>query len=457
MTRHHPALPPRAALALACMGMAVSSALAQPTIGLAELYRQARPHEARLRAAEAALRAGQEQLPIAQAQLRPQVQATATRLKNRLDATEPGFFGPVTSQSRYISENQTLSLRQPLYRPAAAAAVRVARHAVDAAVAQRDTEFAGFADRVAGAWLDVQLAEGQLRAAGELVRSLELQLTAARRALQAGSGTRTDVDEVQAQLDAAAADQVQARQYQLTALQQLEVFLDGKPVQPDPVGFGQLERLWPEPERNVELWLDRARRRNAELRALRAQAEAAREGIARAEAGHKPTLDLVLQRSRSASENVTRIQSSYDNTSFGLQFNLPIYAGGGVSAQARQAVAEYEKTAGQQDAARAELDNRVRREHRAVVEGMARMAALRQAVVSAQTAQRSAERSFEAGVRTRVDIARAAQRVALQQRELLQAGYNTLVSRIRLELLAAGSDADAEAALESVERALRSP
>ncbi|HYF20061.1 MAG TPA: TolC family outer membrane protein [Ramlibacter sp.] len=426
-----------------------------PPIGLADLYRQARPNEARLRAAEAAMRAGQEQLPIAQSQLRPQVNATAARLKNQLEATEPGLFGPVTNRSQYFSENRTLSLRQPLYRPVQAAAVRAARHTVDAAVAQRDTEFAGFADRVASAWLDVQLADGQIRAAGELVRSLQLQLAAAQRALQAGTGTRTDVDEVQAQLDSAVADQVQARQFRVTALQQLEVFLAGKAVRPEPVGLERLDGLWPEPERNVDLWLDRARSRNAELRMLQAQAEAAREDIARAEAGHKPTLDLVVQRSRSASENVTRIQSSYDNTSFGLQFNLPIYSGGGVSAQARQAVAEYEKASGQYDAARAELDNRVRREHRSIVEGLARMGALRQAVLSAQTALRSAERSFEAGVRTRVDIARAAQRLALQQRELLQAGVNTLLARVRLELLSAGSDAEAETALASLEQALR--
>lgn len=426
----------------------------QQRIGLAELFRQARPHEARLQAAEASLRAGREQVPLAQAQLRPQVTLTAARLKNDLESTNPGFLGPVTGEDRYFSENQTLTLRQPLYRPAQAAALRAARHGADAAQAQRDAEFPAFGAKVGGAYFDVASAEAQVRFAAELVQALELQLAAARRSFEAGSGTRTDIDEVRAQLDAALADQVEAVQFQASAAQQLQVLLGGQSARLEPVRF-RPEAVWGGGDGELAAWQARARQASAEIRMLQAQAAAAQEDIAKAAAGHKPTLDLLVQRSRSGSENVTRIQSSYDNTSIGFQLSVPIYSGGGVSAQARQAVAESEKAGHLLQVAQDELDSRVRKEHRGVIEGLARHRALEQAVASARTALRSAERSFGAGVRSRVDIALAAQRLARQQRELLQATTNVLLSRLRLELLAAGDEAQVEAALQWMEQALR--
>ena len=194
------------------------AAVAQaPVIGLAELYRQALPNEARLKAAEAAHRASSEQLPLAQAQLRPNISASASRFKNRLDTTQPDLLGnDATTRDRYTSENRTISLRQPLYRPALTAAVRAARHAVRASEAQRDIEFPNFASRVGASYFDVLQAEGQVRFAAELVRQLQLQLQAATASLRARSGTRTDVDEVQAQLDSALADQVDAEQFRIS-------------------------------------------------------------------------------------------------------------------------------------------------------------------------------------------------------------------------------------------------
>ena len=433
------------------------AAVAQaPVIGLAELYRQALPNEARLKAAEAAHRASSEQLPLAQAQLRPNISASASRFKNRLDTTQPDLLGnDATTRDRYTSENRTISLRQPLYRPALTAAVRAARHAVRASEAQRDIEFPNFASRVGAAYFDVLQAEGQVRFAAELVRQLQLQLQAATASLRARSGTRTDVDEVQAQLDSALADQVDAEQFRISAAEQLSVLLAGKTARLEPLQLDRLHTIWGERDADLAAWQERARRNSAEIRMLLAQAATAQEEISRAQAGHKPTVDLVVQRSRSASENVTRINSAFDNTSAGLQLNLPIYAGGAVNAQVRQAVAEWEKATHLVEAAQADSDARVRKEHRAVVEALSRHRALQQAVASSQTALRSSERSFEAGVRTRVDIAQAAQRLAVNQRQVLQSAYSAMLSRLRLELLATGTEPEVEAAMQWMDRVLR--
>jgi outer membrane protein/protease secretion system outer membrane protein len=448
------------ACALALSGAPAWAQAAAPSrvpVGLLELYRQALPNEARLRAAEAAYRSGQEQLPLARSQLFPQVALSASRSRNHLESTNPGLFGgTITTRDRYSGDSQSLSVRQPLYRPAQTAAVRVARHNVAAAQAQRDIEYPSFAARVGGTYLDVILAEGMVRYAGELVRSLRLQLDAAQKSMQAGSGTRTDVDEVLAQLDSALAQQVAAQQAQVSAAMQLEILLGVRGALLQPISLDQVDAVTPaDLERDLAVWQERARAGSAELRMLREQVTAAREDISRAQAGHKPTVDVVLQRSKSDSENVTRPQSSFDQTSLAVQLNVPLYSGGYVSAQTRQAVAEAEKAEQLLQAAQVELDTRVQREFRTLVESTARHRALRQSVASARTAQDSAERSFSAGVRTRVDIALATQRWAEQQQLLLQAGYSTLVSRLRLELLSTGNQAEVEGALAALEKLLR--
>jgi outer membrane protein TolC len=127
-----------------------------------------------------------------------------------------------------------------------------------------------------------------------------------------------------------------------------------------------------------------------------------------------------------------------------------------VSSQARQAAAEWEKTGFLLEATQQDLDGRVRKEFRSVVEGISRHKALQQALASSQTALQSAQRSFEAGVRTRVDIARAAQRVATVQRDLAQTTYGTVMARLRLSLLATGTEAESAQAIEWLDRVVHS-
>lgn len=424
-------------------------------ISLGDLYRQALPNEAKLKAADAAFRSSSEQLPQAQSQIRPQVQATSTRFRNQLDSTVPGLVGTTSTTENYNSSNDTLQLRQPLYRPQQWAAIKSAGHVVEAARAQRDQEMTAFAQRVALAYFDGVLSSGQVQYAKELVEALRIQLSAAQRLFAAGTGTRTDVDEVQAQLDSALADQIEAQQYQAYASQQLAVLLAGRPAQVPALRLDKLDVLLPDAERDIAAWLERARTRSAEIRQLQEQLAAAREDIARAEAGHKPTLDLVLQRQRTSNDNVTRLRSTFDNTSLGVQLNLPIYGGGLVSSQVRQALADVDKNQYALEALQVDLDSRVRREHRSVIEGAARHRALLQAATSSRTALSSAERSYQAGVRTRIDIARATQRVAQLQRDLLQAACQTLLARVRLELLASGTQEEVDAAMQWVDRVIR--
>ena len=94
------------------------------------------------------------------------------------------------------------------------------------------------------------------------------------------------------------------------------------------------------------------------------------------------------------------------------------------------------------EAVRRDLGVRVHREFRAVTEGVLKIRALEQAVVSAEQAVLSNQKSFAAGSRTMLDVLNAEQQKTLSQRDLAQARYLYLVARMRLQALA-GEDREA--------------
>ena len=285
------------------------------------------------------------------------------------------------------------------------------------------------------AYFDALLAQDQVLLIEAQKTTYTTQLDAARKGLEAGTGTRTDIDEAQARLDLTLAQELEALQNVEYTRRRLESLM-GQPV--DVLAGLDVERFNPTvPVPGlVDAWVERAEQASPELQSLRAQLDAARMEVDKAQAGHKPTLDAVAQWSRSNSDSVTNVNSRYDNKSIGLQLSVPLYAGGYVSSSVRQAVAAQERAREALEAARRDLGVRVHREFRGMTEGVLRVKALEQAVRSAEQAVLSNQKSYQAGSRTAVDVLNAQQQKTTAQRDLAQARYLYLVSRLRLQALA---------------------
>ncbi|MEN9905491.1 MAG: hypothetical protein RLZZ555_2056, partial [Pseudomonadota bacterium] len=291
--------------------------------------------------------------------------------------------------------------------------------------------------RVTGAYLEALLAQDQLDLVLSQQAFVRTQLDAARKALAAGSGTRTDIDEAQARLDLNRADELEARQQLDYTRRQLEVLTRHPVGQLARLDAGKLVLQAPALP-GLEDWIAMAEDSSPELKALKARLEAARIEVSKAEGGHYPTLDAVVQLTRSASENVTTPESRYNNRAVGLQLNLPLYSGGYTSSVVRQALAEQLQAEERLEATRRDLGLRLAREYRGVTEGVMKVRALEQAVKSAEQLVQSSRRSYQAGSRTLVDILNAEQQLQSTRRDLAQARYVYLISRVRLQALAGG-------------------
>src|SRR5205085_817386 len=128
--------------------------------------------------------------------------------------------------------------------------------------------------------------------------------------------------------------------------------------------------------------------------------------------------------------------SKYDQKLLGVILNVPLYQGGAVDSQVRQAQAEVERLEAVFQSTRLDLWARVHREFRGVTEGIAKVHALEQAVRSSETLVNSSRRSQAAGARTVIDILNAEQQLGTARRDLAQARFVYLLSVVRLRALA---------------------
>ena len=158
--------------------------------------------------------------------------------------------------------------------------------------------------------------------------------------------------------------------------------------------------------------------------------------IQRTRAGHYPTLDLTASYADSHNQSFGSTQIDSKTGILGLELNIPIYQGGLISSQVREAVANQEK-------ARQDLENALRdatlQTNQAFLNaknGAAQVKALEQALVSSQVSLDSTQLGLEVGVRTNVDVLNAQQQVYSARKDLAAARYSFLLSVLNLKAAA---------------------
>lgn len=415
---------------------------------LLEAYRSAVENDATFHAIRAEAAAVRENLPQARAQLLPQLSASGTRFNNdtRSERTLTATNGRKTTlhdrNPDYGSSNLTLTLRQPLFRVASVAGYLQAQSMVAGADAAEAKGRQDLALRLASAYFEALAAGDSLAQISAKKESFRAQLDASRRAFGAGQGTRTDIEEAQARYDAAAAEEVMAREQVAFTSEQLRALVNRPVPAVASLAPDRLQLIPPEPY-SLEEWVTRAEDRSPELQRLATQVEVAEKDVLMAQSGHFPTVDLIAQRSRTENDMVTAQNTIYNNTQVGVQLTIPIFSSGYVSstvAEARQLLA---KARHEHEAARRNLRVQIRKQFQGVADGIEEIKALEQALRSAEQAVLGTRKGVQAGTRTTLDVLNAEEKKATVLRDLGHSRYRYLISRVALQSLA-GEDSLAE-------------
>ncbi len=385
-----------------------------------------------LTAARAQQRANDENVPIARSRGLPSATASASYTEN-LERSSSNFVSPARQGTIGVS------LSVPIYEGGAVAnGVRGADARVDAGRANlRDTEASVFA-QVVGAYMDVIRDQAIVALNRKNVNVLRVNLEATRDRFQVGDLTRTDVAQSQARL-ALSQSQLEQAESNLIGSRERYVQLVGEApgdLEPPP----PLPNLPTTPDSAVTVALDH----NPALAAAQRNRDATRFDTNVARAGRLPRLNAVGSGNYLNYLNslgVGTIANSSKSASVGLQATIPLYQGGGPSAQVRQSQARESQAIEQVIGTERNIVQQTRSAY-------ASWRASNENIVSQQTAVDANTLSLEGvraensvGNRTILDILNAEQELLSSQVNLVSARRNAYVAGF--SLLAAMGQAEA--------------
>lgn len=426
-----PALTVGLTLALALF-MGGAARAAGPALDLMQAYEAARKNDPAFKGAVAERDAGREFEAIGQARVLPVVNAVSTSNRNNAKVTTAG--GATDDRGQYSSSSTSLQLRQPIYNRDAFASRRQGQArtaASDAAFRARDQELMV---RVFDAYAKAVVAQEQVDLVQAQLKALDEQLRANQQRFTRGEGTRTDVLETGAKRALVQARLIEAQDADQNARNALQAII-GLPVQ----RVARLKVAGKAVNADadaLETWRTRLEQSNGEIESLRQAVEVARQELRRIEGGHHPKLDLVMSTGRTQSDTTATFQQTTRNRSVGLELIVPIYSGGSVSAQARQAAAQLVKAEADLEARTGELQVELYRQHALQRNSTSRIAALQTAVESSTVLIEATRKSVAGGERTNIDVLDAQERLAQAERDLIEARNQQLLAGLRLRGLA---------------------
>lgn len=372
-----------------------------------------------------------ENRAIGRAGLLPHINLNA--YDNHIDGTQkqPDFFGKTQKNDlNYDSKGAIVQLRQPLFNKQKMAEYRQGQYQADYGVAVFDGKTQDAAVRLTGRYFDVLLAHETIELAVAKLKAFDEQVASTQRRKDLGDGTVTDVDEAVARRDLAQAELIEAQDSLLVARRLLQEYLGEVPEQ-----IATLLDDFPTPPLQPDSlsdWIIRAQTDSPSIKARRLSVNSADEDVAKAKAGHWPTLDFVLGYTAADSESVSTLNQQNRYSSVGLEMNFPLFSGGFVSARSRQSVASRDQAEEELNSTREEVISGTTREFRGVESGEARIRALEKAVKSSEKSMDSSKKGFLAGSSTNVDILNAQELVYTARHNLFEAKLRYLLSKLRL-------------------------
>ena len=416
-------------------------------LSLADAYQKALQYDATISASRADNTAEKQEIDKAFAAFLPQARVSLYKGRGITDSETPGSLGsPVSRHSVYDSENYSFSVRQSIFNKANFASYSQAKSQVARSDALLEQDNLSLISRVSGAYLDALLSTENVRYSESQGISVQSQLDQAKRRFKLGVGTVTEVNEAQANLDdvtARALEWTNSLEYAKRAIENLTgVYperLLGLDASKMPLTLTELK--------DVDSWIGNALSTNPAIVAAEQDVKIATQEIAKSNAGHFPTLDLVASRAHTLSDTNYTIGSTYNTDSVGLQLNIPIYSGGYVSATIRQSLAKLEQAQDKLSERQRAVTADVRKYFNALSNGVAKVQAYTQSVTSNEIAVVGTQKAYTAGMRTNVEVLNAQEKLFAAKRDLARERYQLIFNWMQLKQSAGVlTDADVQEA-----------
>ncbi|NOY66533.1 MAG: TolC family outer membrane protein [Gammaproteobacteria bacterium] len=394
---------------------------------LVSVYQLVNSTDPQLKAAEAGHRAVLTSNDKTRALLLPTASISANTSKNKLDSS---ISNPPKSQ--FDNSAYNLSISQPVFHYNAfilrkQANINIRESSASLAATQQEVIL-----KTAERYFDLLSSHANLEFAQSEKKAIAKQLEQAKKRFDVGLIAITDVHEARSAYDLAIASEITAIN-QLDSAGEALSEITGRTHHRLAKLINDLPLHKPDPE-NMADWVDIATRQNLELQALKLKAKVSQEEIKLQRAGHYPTLDLVANHKFSDTGGDFGRRST--TNSIALQLNVPLYQGGLITAQTREAAHRYSQAIFNLEQQRRTILRKTRDAYRGVINGISQVKALKQANISSKSALETTQAGFDVGTRTIVDVLLAQRTLFRSIRDYDQARHQYIVNMLRLKLSA---------------------
>ncbi|WP_407275611.1 TolC family outer membrane protein [Halothiobacillus sp. DCM-1] len=398
---------------------------------LLDIVTLAQQNDASLKAAEQQRLAVEENRPIAQANLLPQIGAAAGVSYSRTDVRSggsPTAPNPIQGSGK----NLGISLNQVVYNRIDNINLGIA----DLQIKQAELTYAAAEQnlllRTAQAYFAVLKANAALQLAIASQTAFKNQLAQAQKRYEVGLVAVTDVANAQANYDKANADIISARNGLENAQTALSTLI-GQPAPPLDDTQTNLNTPRPVPDQ-LESWQALAVKQNLDLQSAQIGSQIKAQQVDLNRAAAAPTVNLTGQYGyNSAPNTVTGTVNSNLAASIGLQVSVPLYTGGRINAQSRQAAFGYQQSQFDVDQLRRTVEQNTANDFRGVLTRISEITAYEQSVESARTSLAATEAGYQVGTRTIVDVLNAQIQVFSAMANFLNARYDYLTTSLQLK------------------------
>ena len=401
---------------------------------LMDIYKFSLENDTAFKAAYSTYMANAEAIPIARSALLPQINFNSQVARNAISVKAGGF----STQQTYNNHQFQLSASQTVFNYQAWSQLKQAKDSVKSALAQFDAAAQDLILRTTQAYLDILFAADTLGYAEAKKRANKRQLDQAQQRFNVGVDTITSVYEAKAAYDQSIAEVISAKNNQINQNENLRKLTNRVFEALAPLRDKQVPLIHPEPNR-VEDWIATALKQNYNLLASKYALAASRQNIKTQSGAGWPTLSIQSNGNQTTNDSRSSdffvpAQNTYGNIA--LSMNFPVYQGGLVESQTRRAQYQFQTTSEQFEQTYRDVLVSSRTTFNTIVDGINKVKADRQTLLSQQRSLESTEAQYEVGTRTMVDVTNAQRRLFEAQEQLARDQYKFIMSVLNLKYIA---------------------
>lgn len=403
---------------------------------LLDVYFKALKHDPTFQSAFSNKLATEEAYPQARALFLPMVAGKATHThtvyyNDRYDTSSAQANFSLQGRYEYHKKYYAVSLVQSVFNYQNWAKLNQANSTVKQAVSTYNAALQNLIVRTTNAYLDVLQAEDTLRFTLAEKRANRRQLAQAQHRYKVGLDAITSVYDARASFDAVKARAIVAQNDVNNSKEKLREITGF--YHKDIANLAHsLPLLKPDPL-NANRWIKTAVNRNFSLMASRYASEASLYNRNAQFGGHLPTVDLTGEINATRGGTAGMGGSYVKNKVVGVQLEVPLFEGGLVNSQTRQAEHQYHQAKAELEKTKRQVLSETLQSYNSVLAGIATVQASKQAVRSAQSSVESTEAAFKVGTRTMVDVLDAQKDLYDTERALAKSQYDYLRAVINLK------------------------